>query len=160
MLSAGAMNGVVLAAGLAKGGVTGGRANLEAFWRAVSDAADAPFGKSGLWTDMLSPAWLRATPGWQMAQNWAQTLSPYELNPLNFNPLRGALDGVKNRGRKCHGCRAAYDLWIQKSGARSRNHKIVRIQIPLRGGLGGLASADHQQRDAVGGKGLGCAPGG
>lgn len=91
--SAGAMNAVVLAAGLIKDGVAGARANLEAFWRAVSDAT-TPFGKSGMWTEVFSPGWLRATPGWQMAQSWAQNLSPYDFNPFNFNPLREALTGV------------------------------------------------------------------
>jgi NTE family protein len=91
--SAGAMNGVVLAAGLIQDGVAGGRANLEAFWRAVSNAT-TPFGKSGMWTEVFSPGWLRATPGWQLAQAWAQNLSPYDFNPFNFNPLRQALTSV------------------------------------------------------------------
>jgi NTE family protein len=122
--SAGAMNGVVLAAGLAKDGVAGGRANLEAFWRAVSNAADAPFGKSGLWTDMLSPAWLRATPGWQMAQNWAQTLSPYEFNPFNFNPLRDALSGVVDFAVIRE--RSPIALYVSATAVRTAQSRIFR----------------------------------
>jgi len=82
---------VVLAAGLLAGGADAARAKLEAFWRAVSGAA-APFGKSGLWTEAFAPNWLRATPGWRAAESWAQSLSPYEFNPFNFNPLRIALE--------------------------------------------------------------------
>src|SRR5580658_6314281 len=61
--SAGAMNGVVLAAGLIEGGTETARNKLEAFWLGVSNAS--PFGQSNVWTEALSPPWLRATPGWQ-----------------------------------------------------------------------------------------------
>ena len=71
--SAGAMNGVVLAAGLIEGGVDGARERLEAFWRAVSGAGGhAAFGDTSVWSPVLSPrlaerprpagAWRRAGP--------------------------------------------------------------------------------------------------
>jgi NTE family protein len=91
--SAGAMNGAVLAAGLLDGGPAGARTKLEAFWRGVSHATN-PFGKLGDWTEAFAPGWLRSTPGWRLAETWAQSLSPYEFNPFNFNPLREALTGV------------------------------------------------------------------
>jgi NTE family protein len=92
--SAGAMNGVVVAAGLTDGGRDAARARLDAFWRAVSTASGAAFGSAGAWTEMLAPQWLRQTPGWRMAESFAQSFSPYEFNPLNLNPLREALNGV------------------------------------------------------------------
>ena len=91
--SAGAMNAVVLASGLLEGGSNAARAKLEAFWKAVS-AAINPFGQTAPWMEMFTPGWLRATPGWRAAESFAQSLSPYEFNPFNFNPLRDALTGV------------------------------------------------------------------
>ena len=88
--SAGAMNGVVLAAGLLDGGPAGGRERLETFWRAVSERT-APFGRLG---PAAAPEWLKATPGWIAASSWLESLSPYQFNPFNFNPLRSALEGV------------------------------------------------------------------
>jgi NTE family protein len=92
--SAGAMNAAVLAMGFVADGAAGARAKLDEFWRKISAAASPPFGKSGVWTEVFAPAWLRATPGWRVAQSWAQSLSPYEFNPFNFNPLRDALSAT------------------------------------------------------------------
>jgi NTE family protein len=68
--SAGAMNAVVLADGLAAGGRTGAREALRRFWSAVAAAA-AP----GAWVG----EWI------------GRTLSPYQFNPLDINPLRTVL---------------------------------------------------------------------
>jgi len=122
--SAGALNGVVLAAGLAADGVQGGRTNLEAFWRAVSTAAEAPFGKSGLWTEALSPAWLKETPGWQMAQSWAQSFSPYQFNPFNFNPLREALTSVVDFAVLRE--RSPISLYVSATAVRNAQSRIFR----------------------------------
>lgn len=89
--SAGAMNAVVVADGLMQGGSAGAREALEKFWRAVSTSA------------MISP--LRRTPIDALFGNWSldhspafafldlitRVSSPYELNPLNINPLRDLL---------------------------------------------------------------------
>jgi NTE family protein len=122
--SAGAMNAVVLSAGLLKDGVAGARASLEAFWRAVSQAPDAPFGKSGVWTQAFSTAWLKATPGWQLAQNWAQNLSPYEFNPFNFNPLRTALTGVVDFAEIRE--RSPIALYVSATAVRRGESRIFR----------------------------------
>ena len=88
--SGGSMNAVVLAAGLLDGGPEGARKKLETFWRSVSVAS--PFAAVHMLAEAFSPAWLRATPGWQAAQGWAESFSPYQFNPLNLNPLRAVLD--------------------------------------------------------------------
>jgi NTE family protein len=93
--SGGAMNGVVLAAGLLEGGPDGARAKLDVFWRTVNEAGGRnAFGDVAVWNAFFNPDWLKATPGWQMAQTWASGFSPYQFNPLNLNPLRAALDRV------------------------------------------------------------------
>ncbi|WP_428698750.1 patatin-like phospholipase family protein [Stappia sp.] len=86
--SAGAMNAVVLAAGMHEGGEEGARAALHRFWKAVSDRAWlSPIRRTpldvimGQWSLDMSPSFL----AFDIASRFA---SPYEFNPLNINPLR------------------------------------------------------------------------
>jgi NTE family protein len=72
--SAGAMNAVAYAAGLAKGGPEGARKELESLWRRISEAS-AALGAFG-------PA------GFAFATALQSIASPYDLNPFNYNPLR------------------------------------------------------------------------
>jgi len=75
--SAGAVNAVLLAYGLLEGGRDGARARLKRFWRKMSDKA-ALHGQAALAATPLDFA--------------LRTLSPYQFNPLNLNPLRDALN--------------------------------------------------------------------
>ena len=89
--SAGAMNAVVLAAGLLEGGRDGARAKLEAFWRGVSEAARlSPLARHPL--DLTGEA---SGGGWStnhfVFDAITRYFSPYQLNPLDFNPLRDLL---------------------------------------------------------------------
>lgn len=122
--SAGAMNAVVLAQGLLDGGPEGARTKLEGFWRAVSGASAAPFGNSSVWTDVFNPSWLTSTPGWQMAQTWAGSLSPYQFNPFNLNPLRqtlaGAVDFAKLRDH------SPVALYVSATAVRAGKARIFR----------------------------------
>ncbi|MCO5091457.1 patatin-like phospholipase family protein [Bosea sp. (in: a-proteobacteria)] len=91
--SAGAMNAVVLAEGWIEGGAEGARAKLEAFWRAIS--VDGKYGGSqrSLLDTMLG-AWGNASgtpPGMLFLEMFAKVASPYDVNPLNINPLRGVI---------------------------------------------------------------------
>src|SRR5215212_6523561 len=73
--SAGAMNAVVLASGLAQGGPEEARASLERFWRKVRDAGrPARLASSNAALSAIAPR-----------------LSPYQFNPLDLNPLRTIL---------------------------------------------------------------------
>jgi len=89
--SAGAMNAVVMADGLAAGGHAGARAALEAFWRRVSDAALlSPFRRGPL--EMVTGRWtLDYSPLFVAMDLAARVLSPYDLNPRGTNPLRDIL---------------------------------------------------------------------
>ncbi|HET7775435.1 MAG TPA: patatin-like phospholipase family protein [Azospira sp.] len=84
--SAGAMNALVLADGLMKGGPEWARLALEEFWQAIADSVPL---------DLSMPVQggegLALMPATRMMLNWTQYLSPYQLNPLNFNPLRKLL---------------------------------------------------------------------
>lgn len=90
--SAGAMNAAVMASGLAKGGAAGAKAAMEAFWKAVSEAARfSPMRRGPL--SMLAGRWtLDDSPTYMVSELMTRVLSPYQFNPLNANPLTGILD--------------------------------------------------------------------
>jgi len=84
--SAGAMNAVVLADGLLRGGRDGARAALQTFWTAV--AASVPFeiavpSKDGQNVSLV--------PAFKLMLQWAHHFSPHQLNPFDLNPLRDIL---------------------------------------------------------------------
>jgi len=80
--SAGAMNAVVLADGLMAGGRKTAREHLRRFWSRVSEAAAAGHALTALFGD-----WGGAPLAWY-AEWVTRTLSPYQFNPLDINPLR------------------------------------------------------------------------
>ena len=89
--SAGAMNAAVLADGYVKGGPSGARAALEKFWRRVSDAARfSPFKRGPL--DVILGRWtLDSSPIYVAMDLMSRLFSPYQLNPMGTNSLRGIL---------------------------------------------------------------------
>lgn len=90
--SAGAVNAVVLADGLAAGGRDGARNALRLFWQQLSAGASrGPFQPS--WLDKLSPTHgLEHSPGYVFMEALAYFASPYQLNPFNINPLKNLLE--------------------------------------------------------------------
>jgi NTE family protein len=74
--SAGAMNATVMAYGLATGGREGARKALAEFWRRISESA----------------AWRTLQPAFMFFDLMTRVLSPYQFNPLNYNPLRDVLE--------------------------------------------------------------------
>lgn len=90
--SAGAMNAVALADGYTRGGPDGARERLHDFWRAISRAARfSPVRRSLI--DRLLGKWsLDRSPAYHVMDALSRTVSPYQLNPLNMNPLRDVLE--------------------------------------------------------------------
>jgi NTE family protein len=86
--SAGSMNAAVIADGLMKGGRDGAREALESFWKTVSCAArTSPIQRSPL--DVLLGNWsLDHSPSYLLFDLLSRMVSPYDVNPLNINPLR------------------------------------------------------------------------
>src|SRR5215472_2679574 len=86
--SAGAMNAVALADGMASGGPAEARKRLESFWSATSAAARfSPVRRSPI--DIMMGNWsLDNSPGFLLMEYLSQQFSPYDFNPLDFNPLR------------------------------------------------------------------------
>jgi NTE family protein len=89
--SAGAMNAAVLVDGWSRGGADGARTALEAYWRRVSRAAAfSPLQRSLL--ERLTGRWtLDSSPGYLAMDFISRVFSPYDLNPMGFNPLRQVL---------------------------------------------------------------------
>jgi NTE family protein len=90
--SAGAMNAAVLAAGYAAGGAEGARELLDRFWRGLakldrfSPICRTPFD----YLTGITPA--EKSFGIYMMHGMVRAFSPYQLNPGNYNPLRGLID--------------------------------------------------------------------
>jgi NTE family protein len=85
--SAGAVNAVMLADGLARGGPEEARKRLAEFWRAASVGGDLPPVQRAITDRLFSIFPFASSP----MQNWFETMShyfsPYDFNPLNINPL-------------------------------------------------------------------------
>ncbi len=86
--SAGAMNAVVMADGIMRNGRDGARSALNEFWTAVSKAAlGSPIQRSPI--DVFMGNWsLDNSPSYLFLDLLNRVASPYQLNPLNINPLR------------------------------------------------------------------------
>ncbi|MEM9047870.1 MAG: patatin-like phospholipase family protein [Pseudomonadota bacterium] len=90
--SAGAMNATVAASGLMIGGAESARTALASFWRAISDAARlSPIQRNPI--DRFMGSWsLTNSPGFHFFNGLSRVVSPYQLNPLNLNPLKEVLE--------------------------------------------------------------------
>lgn len=90
--SAGAMNAVTLAYGMTLGGREGARKALTQFWRRVAHAG---------MISPLQPTWfervqhnhsLENSPAFVVFDLVSRLYSPYQFNPLNYNPLKQVLE--------------------------------------------------------------------
>ena len=91
--SAGAMNAVNFADGLRRGGPEGARKKLGDFWQAASIDGKLSEGERDV-ADLMMSYWGGLG---RVTANFYDTashfVSPYDLNPLNLNPLRDVLAG-------------------------------------------------------------------
>jgi NTE family protein len=121
--SAGAMNAAVLADGWTAGGAAGAREGLERYWRSVSRAAAfSPLQRSPV--DRLLGRWsLDTSPAYLITDLMSRMLSPYDLNPLGFNPLREILVEHINFGRLAG---APIKLFVTATRVRTGRGRIFR----------------------------------
>ncbi len=124
--SAGALNAIVMAEGFSQGGTECAREKLNELWEAVS--------RSGWLYDPIHPmpwdVWSAVTrwrsdaaPGFLLFQMLTHTWSPYQLNPMGFNPLRDILEGMIDFER-LRGCPFATRLFISATNVRSGKVRI------------------------------------
>ena len=126
--SAGAMNAAALKAGWVKGGNEGARAQLDQFWNELSAQTAAPNDCVQDWLTAFMPSpqnFARAmqyNPAYLAGDAISRVFSPYELNPLNIQPLRKLVaemfdfdDVCANKGPK---------LFISATNVRSGKIKV------------------------------------
>jgi len=121
--SAGAMNAVVMADGLAAGGPGQARIALEQFWKRVSDAALlSPLRRGPL--EILTGRWtLDYSPVFAVFDVAARMLSPYDVNPFGSNPLRQILDDSVDFDRVS---RASVSLFVTATNVRTGRGRVFR----------------------------------
>src|SRR5689334_17464573 len=121
--SAGAMNAAVLADGWTDGGAEGARVALERFWRRVSRAAAfSPLQRSPI--DRFMGRWtLDTSPAYVFIDLMSRLVSPYALNPMDFNPLRSILAESVDCNRLAH---SPIKLFITATSVRTGRGRIFR----------------------------------
>ena len=85
--SAGAMNAAVVVDGLIAGGPEEARRRLDAFWEGVGAMFTFSPIQPTPYDMMFSAGNMDFSPVWRVADVLMRQFSPYELNPLNGNPL-------------------------------------------------------------------------
>ena len=122
--SAGAMNAAVFADGMGRGGREEARRALDSFWTSISQASQ---------TGPLQPTpFDRYASGWNLDHSAAfvafdmltRMLSPYQLNPMNLNPLRGVLERSVDF-KRLEGCRAV-KLFISATNVKSGKVRVFQ----------------------------------
>ena len=122
--SAGAMNAVVVADGLDRGGKEGAREALTRFWTGVSEAGRfSPFQRTPL--DRLQGRWtLDNSPGYIFFDLLSRMVSPYQINPMNINPLRDLIAELVDFEHVRHA--EGIKLFVAATNVRTGKQKIFR----------------------------------
>jgi NTE family protein len=90
--SAGALNAVICVDGLARGGPEEARKRLAGFWQAVSIDGKLPALQRRIVERVLNFMPLEGSPVQAWLDVMSRYFSPYDLNPLNINPLRDVIE--------------------------------------------------------------------
>jgi len=90
--SAGAVNAVMLADGLKRGGPDEARKRLADFWRAASLGGELPAVQRAVTDRLFSLLPSEDSPAFDWISSWSKYLSPTALNPLNINPLKDLIE--------------------------------------------------------------------
>lgn len=149
--SAGAMNAVVLADGLANGDRSEARRALAAFWMGVARAAlSSPIRRSPV--DTWRGVWnLDASPSYLWFDLLSRLASPYDVNPLGLNPLRDLLATLVDfdRVRSCQGLQ----LFISATNVETGRAKVfVREEMTADHVMASACLPDIYQAVEIGGE--------
>jgi NTE family protein len=90
--SAGAVNAVMLADGLARGGPEDARKRLAEFWQAASLAGNLTGAQRNVMERLFSMMPAEDSPVQLFMDTMAKFMSPYDFNPLNINPLKDLIE--------------------------------------------------------------------
>lgn len=124
--SAGAMNAVTLASGLARGGPEAARQNLHDFWREVS-RTDQVFHFFSPWNQWVQALKLAPEyhPFYAVIHALTHTVPPGLLNPFNFNPLKALLLKVVDFER-LNASPQAPQLFLNATNVRTGKIKVFQ----------------------------------
>jgi NTE family protein len=132
--SAGAMNAAAFKSGFVGGGRPGAKAALEMLWGEVGAMGRASPNPLLDWVKAFNPtvdnlaSAIEAGPGQFIGDTLTRMFSPYDLNPLDLNPLRQLLNDKLDFDAVCKTC--APHLFISATNVRSgkirvfRNHEV------------------------------------
>jgi NTE family protein len=122
--SAGAMNAVVLADGLHKGGREGAREALYTFWKGVSNAARFSPIQRTPWDRLMGNDGLDNSPSYLFFESLTQLVAPAKLNPLGINPLRDLVCDLVDFER-VNACRKA-KVFVTATNVRTGRATVFR----------------------------------
>jgi NTE family protein len=120
--SAGAMNAAVLAYGLTIGGREGARQALTNFWRRVSHAASFSPLQPSIFDRLTHNHGLAHSPAHLVFDILSRVLSPYQWNPLNYNPLRNVIEQAVDFDTLRNG--SAVKLFLSATNVRTGKVKV------------------------------------
>jgi NTE family protein len=120
--SAGAMNAAVVVSGHSKDGREGARRALRDFWGRIGEFGKfGPFQRSFFDRLMGTAGWrLDNSPSFLFFDAISRVYSPYQLNPLDINPLREVLDAVID----CEAIRYAAGIALYVCATNVRTGKV------------------------------------
>ncbi|WP_168016874.1 patatin-like phospholipase family protein [Halomonas salinarum] len=122
--SAGAMNAVVLADGLHRGGREGAREALHTFWKGVSDAARFSPIQRTAWDQLMGNDNLDNSPSYLFFESLTQLVAPAKLNPLGINPLRDLVSNLVDFER-VNACQKA-KVFVTATNVRTGRATVFR----------------------------------
>lgn len=122
--SAGSMNAVAFAYGMSIGGYEGARAKLEEFWTTVSGAGKIFGAMPSTPLDNWIPQVMQDHHiGYHYFDMLSRVFSPYQLNPMNYNPLREVLEKVIDFDQLTH-CKDTTHLHLSATNVRTGKVRI------------------------------------
>ncbi|GIV43020.1 MAG: alpha/beta hydrolase [Bacteroidia bacterium] len=92
--SAGAMNASCLAYGLNSGGPEKAKEILATFWKKISQKSKYSLLQPSFLDLMMHKGDMDFSPGYNLFTMMTHLFSPYQLNPLNINPLKDVIEEV------------------------------------------------------------------
>jgi NTE family protein len=122
--SAGAVNAVMLADGLARGGPEEARKRLAEFWRAASLGGGLPGPQRAVLDRMLALFPAGGSPLQLFVDAMSRMMSPYDFNPLNINPLKSLIERFVDFDA-IRGC-GDLELFISATNVKSGRLRVFR----------------------------------
>jgi len=120
--SAGAINAVVMAHGMATGGPGGARVALEQFWTRIGVIGNSSLFQRSF-VDRMRGSWsIDNSPAFTAFDIMTRLVSPYDLNPLNLNPLRKLIEDIVDFAA-IHHC-GRMKLFISATNVRTGRVKV------------------------------------